>query len=44
MAVDFHYSTGNPGLIAPLADVAQVAGYVVSLRKSREMALAFTGS
>lgn len=30
MAVDFHYSTGSPGPIAPLADVRQVAGYVRS--------------
>jgi hypothetical protein len=30
MAVDFHYSTGNPGPIAPLADVTPVAGYVRS--------------
>ena len=30
MAVDFHYSTGNPGPIAPLASVTQVADYVRS--------------
>ena len=30
MAVDFHYSTGNPGPIAPLASVTRVANYVRS--------------
>lgn len=30
MAVDFHYSTGDPGPIAPLASVKQVVGYVRS--------------
>jgi spore germination protein YaaH len=29
-AIDFHYSTGSPGPIAPLSDVMQVADYVRS--------------
>lgn len=30
MAIDFHYSGGSPGPIAPLGDVTQVANYVRS--------------
>ena len=30
MAIDFHYSGGSPGPIAPLSDVTQVADYVHS--------------
>ncbi|HTU04097.1 MAG TPA: hypothetical protein VMG13_00970 [Trebonia sp.] len=29
-AIDFHYSTGSPGPIAPISDVMQVANYVRS--------------